>query len=102
MHHWLLYECNSNILLNSTNTPSPGVCLPILPTDYVSPLWYNVESQCQRISLAWAIGADLIQDFPSSIAYPLGGPQADFKYFFLQMHYNNPSITPSIIFVKLN
>lgn len=26
------------------------------------------------------------------MAYPLGGPQADFKFFFIEMHYNNPSL----------
>jgi len=45
--------------------------------------------------VAWAIGADLIQDFPSNIAYPLGGTNGDFKYFYMQMHYNNPSLVQS-------
>ena len=34
-----------------------------------------------------------IQDFPSDMAYPLGGPDADSKYFVLQMHYDNPNKT---------
>jgi hypothetical protein len=32
---------------------------------------------------------------PQNIAYPLGGPKADFKYFYIQMHYSNPAIIPS-------
>ncbi len=31
-------------------------------------------------------------DFPSNLAYPLGGPNADFKYFFLELHYTNPAL----------
>ena len=31
-------------------------------------------------------------EFPSNIAYPIGGPNADFKYFYYEIHFNNPDI----------
>ena len=31
-----------------------------------------------------------IQDFPEDLAYPLGGSENEFKYFMLQIHYDNP------------
>ena len=31
-----------------------------------------------------------IQDFPQNLAYPLGGSEDEFKYFFLELHYDNP------------
>ncbi len=33
-----------------------------------------------------------IQDFPADLAYPLGGSQNEFKYFILQIHYNNQNL----------
>ena len=33
-----------------------------------------------------------IQDFPSDMGYPLGGSPNEFKYFVLQLHYNNPQL----------
>ena len=32
-----------------------------------------------------------VQDFPEDVAYPLGGSSNEFKYFILQIHYNNPN-----------
>jgi hypothetical protein len=37
-----------------------------------------------------------ILDFPSNVAYPLGGKNADFKYFFLELHFHNPSLEKDI------
>ncbi len=43
---------------------------------------------------------------PSNIAYPLGGPKRDFRYFYLQMHYNNLNMDKSrliqIIQISIN
>ncbi len=39
--------------------------------------------------MGWAVGGDLIADFPESFAYPIGGSENEFKYFYLQMHYEN-------------
>lgn len=33
---------------------------------------------------------------PQDIAYPIGGSNAEFKYFYLQMHYDNPDKIQSI------
>lgn len=50
------------------------------------------------LNKAWAIGSPLVQDFPQDIAYPLGGSSNEFKYFYLQMHYDNPGLIPSMLF----
>ena len=33
----------------------------------------------------------MIQDIPENLAYPLGGSPSEMKYFYLQVHYDNPS-----------
>lgn len=45
--------------------------------------------------MAWATGGDLVQDFPENFGYPLGG-SGGIKYFFLQMHYENPAMTQNV------
>ena len=43
-----------------------------------------------------------IQDFPSDMGYPLGGSPNEFKYFVLQLHYNNPQLlTGNISYITL-
>lgn len=39
-----------------------------------------------------------VQTLPENMGYPLGGSRADFKYFFLQIHYDNSDNDPSRIF----
>ena len=55
VHHLLLYECGSDMKLNATDTPTPGLCFPIAENDKLdySPLWGNIMDKCQKISLAW-------------------------------------------------
>lgn len=80
VHHWLIYECSSSF--NYSNSPKPGLCS--------TNEWLDTSIYCSRISLGWAVGGPLIQDMPQDIAYPIGGSNAEFKYFYLQMHYDNP------------
>ena len=35
------------------------------------------------------------QEFPEGLALPMGGDDADFTYFHLKVHYNNPELIPS-------
>ena len=37
-----------------------------------------------------------IQNIQSNLAYPVGGNPDEFKYFVLEIHYNNPSSLPGI------
>ena len=87
VHHWILYECPADfeqIYLVNNSVPDPKKC-----TDNSLP-WRTVEGLCNKISLAWAVGGDLQTDFPAKLGYPVGGSSQEFKYFFLQMHYENP------------
>ena len=35
---------------------------------------------------------------PKQYGYPVGGESATFKYFFMQLHYENPDKIPSKLF----
>jgi len=52
VHHWLVYECSSSIQFNLSNIP-PSFCFPLSENDVpnFSPVWTNIQSQCQKISL---------------------------------------------------
>ncbi len=57
----------------------------------MSPSWEVSQKYCQKISLAWATGGDLIVDMPLDKGYPLGGSSTETKHFFLQIHYEKRS-----------
>ena len=42
------------------------------------------------VNSAWAVGGDMEMIIPPEYGYPVGGNKNDFKYFFIQMHYENP------------
>ena len=95
-HHWVLNECSKEletVYMVNNSLPDPGIC--VADSTFVES-WTPIFMYCRRTSLVWAVGGDAIQDFPSELAYPLGGPDAEFKYFFLEMHYDNPEKIPSI------
>jgi hypothetical protein len=97
LHHWTLTECSPDyetVFLKNFTTPAPGYCFADVEAK-MDPMWSQVQTYCKSVSLVWAVGGDVIQDFPQNLAYPMGGPSG-FKYFFLQIHYNNPALTPSI------
>ena len=73
--------------------PNPGICVA---NSDATEEWLPIMSLCRKISLVWAVGGSQVQDFPPDLAYPMGGPDAEFKYFFLEMHYDNPQQAPSI------
>ena len=88
-------ECTrelETVYMVNNSLPDPGVCVNDNgPTGF----WSSIFMYCKRTSLVWAVGGEAIQDFPSDLAYPVGGPDAEFKYFFLEMHYDNPQKIPS-------
>lgn len=96
-HHWTFNECSKEfetVYLKNNSMPDPSACVKdnSMVDEWVSPWAY-----CSRTSLAWAVGGDRIQDFPDDLAYPLGGSEDEFKYFYLEIHYNNPDKTASKI-----
>ena len=49
-----------------------------------------------NLKKVWAVGGDLVQDFPQDMAYPIGGSDEEFKYFYLQVHYDNAELHKGI------
>lgn len=94
-HHWVLNECSKQFetdYLQKNPFPQPGYCV----TDNSVPdYWANIMQYCMKVSLVWAVGSSTIQDFPDDFAYPLGGSDNEFKYFYLEIHYDNPNHEPS-------
>lgn len=73
--------------------PKPDTCL------LADNLWGPVQDHCRKISLAWAVGGDLEVVLPIEYGYPVG-PNS-FKYFFIQMHYENPGLDKSKLYITL-
>jgi hypothetical protein len=83
--------------LKSNKVPSPGNCYSFHPSQNNSE-WSNAMSYCRKLSLVWAFGGPLVQDFPEDMGYPLGGGEDEFKYFILEIHYDNPMQIKSQLF----
>jgi hypothetical protein len=102
VHHWVMYECDSDFesqyLANNT-WPEPGPCFQLDPTQDAR-VWMKVRPFCSKISLVWAVGGDMVQDFPSNLAYPIGGSTNRVKYFIIEMHYDNPELKQSKFKIK--
>lgn len=56
--------------------------------------WSDIAQYCSKISLVWAVGSSQVQDFPEDLAYPI---DTDYKYFILNIHYDNPQRLPSLL-----
>lgn len=97
-HHWVVSECTGGLIedyLKNNSLPDPGIC--VNNEIGLTPEWAKIFTLCRKVSLVWAVGSSDIQDFPEHLAYPIGGSKDDtFKYFFLQIHYDNPNQLPSI------
>jgi hypothetical protein len=101
-----MYECSDAYgkgFLSNNDAPHPGPCFAIHQTQGSNNTrtWEKIRSMCNKISLAWAVGGDLIQDFPSNMAYPLGGSEQEFEYFILEIHYDNPTLLPGIFLLVI-
>jgi hypothetical protein len=97
IHHWILYECTPQFeteYLKNNSVPEPGVCFSLDPKQKPDTTFSSVMPYCTRTTYDWGIGSPIVQDFPQDIAYPIGGPQAEFTYFYLEIHYDNPSLKP--------
>lgn len=42
----------------------------------------------------WAVGGDYVQDMPEGFGYAVG--PNEFKYFFLEIHYENPTMSRDV------
>lgn len=96
VHHWLMYECSpeyESVYLKNNSAPTPGICSG---SEGSTEEWGRVQRYCTKISLGWAVGGDLVQDFPQKFGYPVGGGEKEFKYFFLEMHYENPTLDQNV------
>lgn len=94
-HHWTFNECSKEfetVYLKNHSLPEPGACAK---DSSLVDEWRNPMSYCLTGSLGWAVGGDMLVDFPDDLAYPLGGSGDEFKYFYIQIHYNNLEKTPS-------
>lgn len=88
VHHWLMYECQDSFAseyLPEYGWPAGASCLS------GGNQWDKVQQYCKKISLAWAVGGDLEVTLPEEYGYPIGG-EGEFRYFFIQMHYENPNL----------
>ncbi|RMZ99630.1 DBH-like monooxygenase 1, partial [Brachionus plicatilis] len=91
LHHWDLVECGSEfeeIYLKNNDLLQQGECY--------SGEWLKAIQHCHKISLVWAVGGATIQDFPEDLAYPMGGPDEETRYFFLEIHFDNPRLKKDI------
>jgi hypothetical protein len=88
----MAFECSKEfetVYLKENPFPDAEVCVS---EDHSSKSWDKIFQYCNKILVVWNIGGPAIQDFPSDFAYPI---EDDFKYFFIQIHYNNPNQIPS-------
>ncbi|CAF3387948.1 unnamed protein product [Rotaria sp. Silwood1] len=83
VHHLLLYECNPTAVFDDNNLPD-GLCDEIMP---------KIAQCASNIASGWAVGGDDIVEFPEIGGYPVGG-DFEIKYYMVQMHYDNPKLTP--------
>lgn len=100
-HHWIIYQCDmsyDNVYLQNSASPFPGHCFDNKNTYSQNALntWNKVNRYCYTITLAWAIGGSLIQEFPDGLGFPFGGPTADFNHIYIQVHYDNPSFIQNL------
>ena len=100
LHHWLFYECSKEFE-NWSYRPKAQNCFK-LDAFQAETDWWKVEQKCRKISLTWGVGGYLKQDFPENLAYPLGGSDSEFKYFYLQIHYDNPQLDLSKILILIS
>ena len=98
IHHWTITECSREFeteYLAKKGMPEPGPCYPFHKSQPKTE-WPEVSKYCTTVSFVWAVGSPLVQDFPEDIAYPSGGADGDYTYFYLQLHYDNPNLIDGI------
>jgi len=75
LHHWNIYECDSdyeNVYLRNNTPPGPSISEVLDDSLPFNSKWNTVFKYCSKISWIWAKGGELVLDFPSDLAYPIG------------------------------
>lgn len=102
-----MYECDPAVVYDENN----------LPDDVCDEIQAEIRPCMANIATGWAVSGDdvslqslissayatlfqKIVEFPEIGGYPVGG-DTDVKYYMVQMHYDNPSRTPSISYYSL-
>ncbi|UJR36729.1 hypothetical protein I4U23_029445 [Adineta vaga] len=81
VHHLLMYECDASASFNDSN----------LPSDICENIHHNISACMTNIATGWAVGGDLMSEFPSEAGYPVGN-NFSVKYYVIQMHYTNTQL----------
>ena len=67
-----MYECNSKyetIFLKDNEVPTSGPCFPQdSPDPNYETKWPEVRQYCQKISLVWAVGGDMVNKTETSLS----------------------------------
>ncbi|KAA0192044.1 hypothetical protein HAZT_HAZT001912 [Hyalella azteca] len=91
VHHMLFYECHiddsSSRLQRYVDQPGVQCYGPDMPLS-----WYR----CGRPLVAWGTGGEG-EALPPHVGTPLGEEWNGATYFMLEIHYNNPTMTPDVI-----
>lgn len=100
IHHVVIYECDPSVVFDDNNLPE-GL-RDTLPRE---------TGLCSvNTANAWAVGGDYVStqdfllknnekhlfnqlmEFPEEAGYPMGGNH-DIKYYMIEIHYNNPTLS---------
>ncbi|CAF2078555.1 unnamed protein product [Rotaria magnacalcarata] len=84
VHHLLMYECDLKAVFDDKNLPD-GEC---------DDIYRQIIACTTNIAGGWAVGGEDIVDFPEITGYPVGG-DFEIKYYMVQIHYDNPKLTPN-------
>ncbi|XP_076819556.1 DBH-like monooxygenase protein 1 homolog [Clavelina lepadiformis] len=86
VHHILLYQCNRNVLQNSSTLLTNEECYtPNMPPDFIN---------CNSVFHGWAIGGGTFH-YPNHAGFPLGTEDSP-RYVVMETHYDNPQIKSDI------
>ncbi|CAF1166007.1 unnamed protein product [Adineta steineri] len=84
VHHLVFFACDPRAKFDDNNLPHG-----------VRDEHYRELSACfTGTSTIWAVGGEPLVEFPEEAGYPVSGDFAS-KYYMLEMHYNNPKLTPN-------
>ncbi|UJR36633.1 hypothetical protein I4U23_029352 [Adineta vaga] len=84
IHHLLMYECDPSARFNDSD----------LSSDICENIYNKIAPYMTNIATGWAVGEDLMSEFPPEAGYPTGN-NFSVKYYVIQMHYSNPQLCTS-------
>ncbi|XP_071518890.1 DBH-like monooxygenase protein 1 [Panulirus ornatus] len=91
IHHIQLYECHlpdSKRHFEKWLDVHGSQCFA--PSTPIS--WYN----CLSPIIAWAVGSEG-EMYPDHVGLPIGEEYGGATYFMMEVHYDNPSLTPGVV-----